>query len=477
MKKTLLTCLILLSGIATGRAEAIVDNIAVDNFSIEREGNYLSLTMDIDLSDLDVKSNQCVLLEPRVVNGNDSLALQPVAVYGRRRYFYYQRNYGGAMPGAEDAISFLAKDKPAQVAYHVMMPYSEWMDGAHVALERIDRGCCHKVLLDNYGVLGNYHDAFFPTLQYMRPAVEREKRRSLEGSSYIDFPVDRTEIYPDYRRNPIELDSIRRTIDVVRNNADATIDTIWLKGFASPESPYRHNTDLAKGRTESLRQYIKRLYNFDESVQFLTDYEPEDWAGLRRFVDGSNLEHRTEILELIDSDMEPDAKEARIKRLYPSEYRFMLQTYYPALRHTDYKVSYVIRSYSDPVEILEIMHSKPQNLDLNEFYIAAEEYEPGTDEFSDVYETAARMYPDDPVANLNAANAALRRGDITGAERYIRKAADTPEKLYALGAIAIRKREYDQARIYLSQAVKAGFEPARETLDELNRRTNYKGGQ
>ena len=41
MKQTLLTSLILLTGIATARAEAIVDNVAVDNFSIEREGNYL----------------------------------------------------------------------------------------------------------------------------------------------------------------------------------------------------------------------------------------------------------------------------------------------------------------------------------------------------------------------------------------------------------------------------------------------------
>lgn len=474
MKQTLFTSLILLASIVTGRAESIVENIAVDNFNIEREGNYLSLSMDLDLKDLDVKTNQCVLIEPRIVNGNDSLALQPVAVYGRRRYYYYQRNYNGAIPGAENAISYLAKERPDSVGYHVMMPYSEWMDGAHVALERIDRGCCHKVILNNYGILGNYHDAFFPTLQYIRPSVSREKRFELEGSSYIDFPVDRTEIYPDYRRNPIELDSIRRTIDVVRNNNDATIDTIWLKGFASPESPYSHNTDLAKGRTESLLQYIKRLYSFEKPVVYITGYEPEDWAGLRKAVEGSNLEHRVEILELIDSDMDPDAKEARIKRLYPSEYRFMLQTYYPALRHTDYKVSYVIRSYSDPAEILEVMHTRPQNLDLNEFYIAAEEYEPGTDEFTNVYETAVRMYPDDPVANLNAANAALRKGDIEGAERYISKAGDTPEALYGLAAIAIRKREYDKARTYLRQAVEAGFEPARETLDELNRRTNYK---
>ena len=65
----------------------------------------------------------------------------------------------------------------------------------------------------------------------------------------------------------------------------------------------------------------------------------------------SNLEHRTEIIALIDGNLEPDAKEWKIKRAYPVEYRFLLQNCYPALRHTDYRIAYTIRSYSDVEEI------------------------------------------------------------------------------------------------------------------------------
>ena len=35
--------------------------------------------------------------------------------------------------------------------------------------------------------------------------------------------------------------------------------------------------------------------------------------------------------------------------------------------------------------------------------------------------------PDDAIANLNAANATMRRGDPTGAERYLDRAGDSPE--------------------------------------------------
>ena len=224
----------------------------------------------------------------------------------------------------------------------------------------------------------------------MHPQGQIEKRDSLEGSAFIDFPVNQTVIYPDYRRNTVELGKIQSSIDSVRRDMDITITSVWLKGYASPESPYAHNKELAIGRTDALKKHIQQLYQFEDDL-ITTAYEPEDWAGLRRYVEQSNLDHRTEIVALIDGNLEPDAKEWKIKRAYPVEYRFLLQNCYPALRHTDYRIAYTIRSYSDVEEIKRIMRERPQKLSLNEFYLAAQEYEPGTDEFAEVFEIAVRL--------------------------------------------------------------------------------------
>ena len=183
----------------------------------------------------------------------------------------------------------------------------------------------------------------------------------------------------------------------------------------------------------------------------------------------SNLGHREEIIALIDGDLEPDAREWKIKSTYPEEYRFLLQNCYPALRRTDYRIAYTIRDYSDVEEIKRIMRERPQKLSLNEFYLVAQEYEPGTDEFAEVFETAVRMFPDDTVANLNAANAAMRRGDLTGAERYLAKTGDSPEAVYARGALAIRQKDYDGARRYLNEAKSLGLEQAAITLEQLGK--------
>lgn len=446
----------------------IIPGVSVGRFTMDREGKFLNVAMDMDLKDLDVSSNRAVLLTPRLVNGADSLDLPSVGIYGRRRYYYYVRNGMGNISGDDEKV-YRASEKPGSVAYSNLTEYSDWMDGATLKFHRSDWGCCHDILAEYDGILGSHHEAFFPTLLFVQPKAEIEKTRSLSGSAYIDFPVGQTVIYPDYHRNTVELGKIKGTIDSVRNDKDVTITSVWLKGYASPESPYDHNKSLAIGRTAALKKHIGQLYHFANGI-IQTDYEPEDWAGLRRYVEQSTISHRAEILKLIDGDREPDAKEWILKSTYPEEYKFLLQNCYPALRHTDYRIDYTIRTFSDAEEIARIMKKEPQKLSLNEFYVVAGKCEPGTSEFTEVFETAVRMFPDDKVANLNAANAAIRRDDYAAAHKYLAKAGDSAEAVYARGALAVREKDYDAARRYLSQALQMGLQQAAATLEELNHR-------
>ncbi len=449
-------------------ADQVVEGIAVPGYEISHNGDYLTVDMTMDLTKMKVGGNKAVLITPILVNGNDSTLLDGVGVYGRRRYYYYVRN-GKSMLSNGKETSYLSSKKPESFNLNEILKFEDWMNGASLEIRRQEYGCCNTLEAEQFGLLGNFTEniAFFPTLVFAEPKGQIEKHRALEGSAFIDFPVDQTIIYPDYRRNTVELGKIQATIDSVRNDKDVTITQVWLKGFASPESPYKHNTDLAIGRTAALKDYIQQLYHFAPGI-IATDFEPEDWAGLRRFVDNSNLNHREEILELIDSNMEPDAKEAKIKRLFPAEYKFMLQNFYPALRHTDYRIAYDIRQFSDIDEIRNLMKTQPQKLGLNEFYLLSEQYEPGSDEFTDVFETAVRMYPEDEAANLNAANAAIRQDNFATAEKYLKNAGTSPEADYARGALEVRRGDYDSARKWFEKVAEAGLAQARTTLEELS---------
>ena len=327
------------------------------------------------------------------------------------------------------------------------------MNGAELKLKRRDYGCCNSLLDQCDSPLAAWREITYdPQFLFQEAAAATVKTRELAGRAFIDFPVNMTNLYPNYRNNPVELAKIIATIDSVRSDKDVTVKRITIKGWASPESPWENNTRLAKGRTATLKQYVMNLYNFpDDFIE--TDYYPEDWFGLRDFVESSNLPHRAEILALIDDDsIEPDPKEDKLKKTYPDEYKFLLTTVYPGLRHSDYKIEYTIRQFVDVAEIAEVMRTAPHKLSLNEIYLLAGSLTPGSPEYNEVYETAAKMFPTDETANLNAANVAMQRADFDSAAQYLGKAGDSPKAVYARGVLASKRGDHEQALKYFRQA-------------------------
>lgn len=449
-----------------------VETMKVSRPAMERSGDYLKVSMDIRLSGLDVESNRAVLLTPVIVKGESLLTLPSVGVYGRNRYYHYVRN-GESMLSGKDEVSYRGSQMPDSVAVEQVVPFQEWMDGAQLVLWRRDYGCCSRVMGQSRSVLLAYHEPpkYVPQFVYVRPKAERRKTRSYSGSAFIDFPVNQTYIAPNYRNNLKELDKITGTIDAVKRDSDMTITALFIKGFASPEGAYKNNERLAKGRTEALKDYVQELYHFQPSIM-KTDSEPEDWAGLKAYVEQSSLPNKEAILAIIDSDDAPDLKDWKIKRRYAADYKVLLNECYPALRHSDYKVEYIIRSYTDVEEIKRIFLESPQKLSLDEFYHLAEAYEPGSSEFDEVFETAVRMYPSDPLANLNAANAVMQMGNSRAAERYLAKAGDGAEAVYARGIHAALIEDYPAALTYFRQAKEKGIaeaEAAIEVIEKMNK--------
>lgn len=442
--------------------------VDIKDFILElKDDGNLYVDIDIDFSALNIKSTQVVVLTPIIVNGDNSHELKSIAVYGRNRRIYYLRNEEERPTTSEDVI-LTPKGAEGVVAYNTSVYFAAWMDGCRVELLRTDYGCCgmpqtiaRESFVDRFPI-----ESYYPELIYLRPEHEAVKIRQISGSAFVDFPVSQTVIYPDYRNNVAELAKITGTIDSVKNDKDVTIKSISIKGFASPESPYSNNTRLAKGRTEALREYVENMYHFDNGF-IKTDFEPEDWAGLERYVEASSLPHKSEILEAIRSDRDPDTKEWIIKSNWRDEYRLLLDNCYPALRHSDYVIEYEIQSYSTPEDIERILHTAPQNLSLEEFYILAQTYEPGSDKFNELFEVAVRMYPNDAVANLNAANSAMLKGDYPSALRYLDKAGDMPEAIYARGVLEVYMENNAAAKPYFEEAQRQGIAQAEVALVEV----------
>ena len=452
---------------------AVLPGVEVKTASLTRSGDYMTVDLDMSLGGLEVPGSHAVVLTPGLVNGRDTLRLWSVGLYGRQRWYYYQRNGGGTLTGGDER-PYPEKERPKEVSYHEAVPYAEWMNGSELVLTRRDYGCCSDPLGgQTAGPLAEYRRVDYkPEFVWQSAVAEAVKTRELSGRAYIDFPVNRTEIYPDYRGNRAELGKIIATIDSVKNDKDIEVTSIAIKGFASPEGSYQNNIRLAQGRTETLKNYVQQLYRFPAGF-IATDYEPEDWAGLREYVEtATTLLNRGEILSIIDDPfLDPDIKDKRIQARYGDDYRFLLANVYPGLRHSDYRIEYTIRGFSDPVEIRELLRTAPQKLSLNEIYLAVQGLEPGSEEYNEIFETAVRLFPSEEVANLNAANAAMQRGDLTGASRYLDRAGESVEAVYARGVLAALRGDYDEALARVREASSRGMDTGGtlEHLEEVKR--------
>ena len=456
------------------RADGAPDGIRITDPALTRSGSGMTVSMGIEFPGLKLKKTETLVLVPMVVNGPDTLRLPSVEIYGRTSWYMSKRN--DRMPLRAESEQLLRYDgRLDPIAYSQRIPYADWMNGAELIVSRTAYGCaaCYSGRAENRDLAMYRKVDYRPTFIYQAAVAEAVKTRELSGRAYIDFPVNRTEIRPDYRGTAGELRKIIATIDSVKNDRDITVTAISIKGFASPEGTYANNTRLAMGRTEALRQYVQSLYRFPMGF-IATDYEPEDWAGLREFVDGSSLLHRSEILAIIDDPfLDPDIKDKRIQARYGEDYRFLLETVYPGLRHSDYRIEYEIRSFSDPAEIREVLRTAPQKLSLNEIYLAAQDLEPGSDEYNEIFETAVRLFPGEAVANLNAANAAMQRGDLNGAARYLDRAGDSAEAVYARGVLAALQGDFPRGLEMVERAVRAGVSDDTGILEHLREAAQF----
>ena len=447
--------------------------IKVKDKIVEKSDGTLLIGMTLDFGKIKVPSGRSLVCTPVISAGDSIRPLTPVILSGRDRHILYERTDRTYTTHDEYELR-RENGKPQTFEYTNRTPMAPWMKKSEVALVIDECGCGWEALQNDRSPLFPINMAepvvLKPLLAYRTPEAEAVKARSIEGKAFLDFPVNKITIYPDYRNNPRELAAIRATIESVKDDPYATITEVWIKGFASPEGTYANNTYLAENRAKALRDYVKSLYRFEHAT-FSVDFEPEDWEGLEKRLEEMNLPDKAELLAIIRNP-EPkdmDKKEWKLKTLNGgTSYKILLRDIYPALRHSDYVVKYNIRNFTAQ-EARSLIYTDPKKLSLNEMFMVAQLFEAGSEKYNEVFEIAVRMFPDDPVSNLNAANTAIRTGQLDRAESYLAKAVEGDEKQLALASVRMLRGDLDGAEAILKKLENspAAGEAARANLEQI----------
>ena len=452
--------------------------------TVNEQTRTLDMVLDLRLKDFSLSRNSEAIYTPIVFseNGRDSLELPSFMVCGRNRYFLYER--AGVFRSGHASI--YRSGSKEQVKIHHSIPLEDWMlDNGTLEIRQEEATCCSAPELlpgnSRWGHLAvarlrSPRQVFEQEFDYVfaPPAADEPVTKSIEGRAFVTFVVNRTELNPTYMDNPAELKKITNSIDVVKADPDAIITEVHIRGYASPEGAYENNVRLAQGRTETLANYVNRLYKFEQGI-VTTSYEPEDWAGLRTYVAdsmGYSLTDRTGMLAIIDGPLGYDDKDKALKNRFPNDYQVLLKQVYPWLRHSDYTVKYSVKVYSDLTDLMRLYHSDPTKLRGVDFYTIAQQYPVGSPQYQDVMRKAVEVYPDDPMLNLNMANIYMQEGHLDAAQSCLLKAGHTPQANYARGVMAAKRGDYGEAEKWFAIAKEAGIQQAGQYLEQIESSRN-----
>lgn len=485
--KHILIGLLLICGSEAWAAKQPTLKVYDVDVSVNEPAQLLDIVLKLNMKDYKMKSNGEAIFTPVIIseNGTDSVVFSPITICGRNRYYYHMRN---------DKVSLTTQDvyragSNELVTLRDQVPLQPWMlEDATVEVRQQAGTCCSKpkTIVGN-SKFGNVLVARLnrpapaaPQFDYeyvFAPPVEQGPvKKSLEGKAFVTFVVNKTDLDPKYMNNPAEIRKILNSIDLVKSDPDAQITEVHIRGYASPEGPYENNVRLAKGRTETLANYVNGLYKFPAGIM-TTSYDPEDWGGLRAYVKDSmnfNLTNRAGLLAVIDGPLGFDARDAALRSQFPQDYSIILNKIYPWLRHSDYAVKYTIKVYTELSDLMRLYNTDATKLRPVDFYTIAQQYPIGSKEYLDVMRKAIQVYPDDPMINLNVANIYLMDGEYDDAQSCLLKAGQTPQANYARGVLAAKRGDYRDADKWFKKAYEGGITQAEQYIDQIDKSQNQK---
>lgn len=319
----------------------------------------------------------------------------PCAECGRK-IAHRDRNYVGPTKAAVNLVYYFGGKKEPQPIVPVV-PVIQVVDTVVIAPELEPRPDFH-----------------FKTVDVPQTRVRSE---NLTGVTRIQFAVNSTVINPDMGDNAAELNALTAKMDSIRGDLGMNIVAVAFTGYASPDGPYSGNERLAYGRVDALREYLQRECELPDDIVSVSTV-PEDWDGLRKAVVESDLSDKAELLNIIDSKNDSDAKEEALRR-HAASWKWLAQNVLPGLRRTQFRIDYEHR------------------------------------------------YEERETQTLGEVNRAIEAGDAERAADLLVDIPSSAEADYARGLVAALRGNCNEALTWLRRAAKRGVSEAEDAIAQV----------
>ncbi len=240
------------------------------------------------------------------------------------------------------------------------------------------------------------------------------------------------------------------------NSADnRVLEEINISSYASPDGGVKLNTRLAENREKNTKEYLDKQLKKDKITEFgelTAQFTAQDWEGFQKLVAQSNIQDKDLILSVLSMYKDPEQREREIRNL-SSVFEQLADQILPQLRYSRITASINVIGKSDS-EIQELFASDPKQLSVEEILYCATLTDDNAKRLK-IYDTAARLYPNDYRTWNDLGMTQYIDGDYSAAKASFAKAAaigNNPEPKMNLGLIELLNGDYNKANQYFGTA-------------------------
>lgn len=388
--------------------------------------------------------NAEVTVTPYLVFDGQEVASQPYRFQGEK------------VRGNNPVISY---ENGGTVTVPVSYDYQDAMSKSALELAfTVNQGSKQYVLPRVKVADGVVSTAALASVAGVQPAIAPDAFQRIINEKYaadIMFLINQANI----RAGELKTDAMNELKkELIAANADTArvIKEVNVSSYASPDGSMEINERLAQQRETNTTNYIENQMKKDKITEFgdlTAQFTAEDWEGFKELVSKSNIQDKDLILSVLSMYKDPEQREKEIRNL-SNVFEQLADQILPQLRYSRITASIDVIGKSD-AEIERLFNVNPKALTVDELLYCATLTD-NNDRRMKIYDTTARIYPNDYRAWNDLGVTQYIAGDFDAAKANFQKAlsldANSADAKMNLGLVSMLDHNYAKANEYFGAA-------------------------
>lgn len=365
--------------------------VYVEPSDLQIVGDHFVLKTTVRIPKKQFDSNSRFIFQPSLYNATlkDTSFFRPVVIDGENYHINQQRYF--AFDGSKDRLADYVVTNELNQTDHIYA-YKDSLYVAPTDLDHDYRSDCYigiNGLFKKTGGKPDYTDTLtiakgtVNPLRFLEYNIEPQdltdttfipkpemKLLMDAGVSKINFVLGKAKVDESDPESVQNINTIKQKIQAIVNNEFATLKSIEIVGYASPEGTYKQNMSLAEDRTELILKELAA--SLDPAVAKYVDLTSssvvEPWSKVAQMLKDSEPELAGYIDDLVYKYADTHDKIIPHMRKHNKYRSVLLKETLPALRKVEYTLNYSEFRKLKDFEIWDRYNAKTEEISRYEYW-------------------------------------------------------------------------------------------------------------